>query len=240
MPNGISAGSLAADVTGYYDEVYYSPSEGALVETTTGLDANGNLQYTTMTYTPDGNMAGPTYAASAPDSTGSRVYERRWIIEQDQPVTGVRRGYGVSKFAEPSHSIGRFISNEHGEAMIINPIAITVCPAQRSKHAAGFTLIEFMVAMAMFLVLGGAVFQMFAKQAPAFSRQQNLAGTSIALQNAVSQMQIDLANAGTGYYPGDLSSQALQLEPQSSTSLRGRAPATSRLLLRIQRHASIP
>jgi Tfp pilus assembly protein PilV len=91
VPNGISAGSLAADVTGYYDEVYYSPSEGALVETTTGLDANGNLQYTTMTYTPDGNMAGPTYAASAPDSTGSRVYERRWIIEQDQPVTGVRR-----------------------------------------------------------------------------------------------------------------------------------------------------
>jgi Tfp pilus assembly protein PilV len=91
VPNNISAGSLAADVTGYYDEVYYSPSEGALVETTTGLDANSNLQYTTMTYTPDGNMAGPTYATSAPDSTGSRVYERRWIIEQNQPVNGVRR-----------------------------------------------------------------------------------------------------------------------------------------------------
>jgi len=92
--------------------------------------------------------------------------------------------------------------------MIIYQKSITFFPAQRTQRAAGFTLIEFMVAMAMFLVLGGAVFQMFAKQAPAFSRQQNLAGTSIALQNAVSQMQIDLANAGTGYYPGDLIASA--------------------------------
>jgi type II secretory pathway pseudopilin PulG len=78
----------------------------------------------------------------------------------------------------------------------------------RNSGSAGFTLIEFMVAMLMFVVLGGAVFEMFARQAPAFSRQQNLAGTSIALQNAVSQMQIDLANAGTGYYPGDLIASA--------------------------------
>ncbi|HEY2646270.1 MAG TPA: hypothetical protein VGI34_04830 [Candidatus Acidoferrales bacterium] len=91
VPNGISAGSLTADVTGYYDEVYISPTQGAMVETTTGLDANGHLQYTTMSYTPDGNMAGPTYTSSAPDSTGSRVYERRWIVEQDVPITGVRR-----------------------------------------------------------------------------------------------------------------------------------------------------
>jgi hypothetical protein len=54
----------------------------------------------------------------------------------------------------------------------------------------------------MFAVLGGAVFEMFAKQAPAFGRQQNLAGADIAIQNAVSQMQLDLANAGTGFYPG--------------------------------------
>lgn len=73
---------------------------------------------------------------------------------------------------------------------------------QHNRHAAGFTLIEFMVAMAMFLVLGGAVFEMFAKQAPSFSRQQNLAGINISIQNAVSQMQLDLVNAGTGYYPG--------------------------------------
>ena len=56
--------------------------------------------------------------------------------------------------------------------------------------------------MAMFMVIGGAVFALFAKHAPYFNRQQNLVAVNIAMQNAVSQMQLDLANAGTGYYPG--------------------------------------
>jgi Tfp pilus assembly protein PilV len=91
VPNGISVGSLTSDVTGYYDEVYFSAAQGALVETTTDLDSSGNLQYSTMSYTPDGNMAGPTYTTTPPSSEGSTVFERRWIIEQDQPVAGVRR-----------------------------------------------------------------------------------------------------------------------------------------------------
>ncbi len=92
VPNSVSAGSLTSDVTGYYDEVYFSPTEGALVETTTGVDpVTGNLQYSTMSYTPDGNMQGPTYTSTPPNSTGSTAFERRWIIEQDQPVAGVRR-----------------------------------------------------------------------------------------------------------------------------------------------------
>jgi prepilin-type N-terminal cleavage/methylation domain-containing protein len=78
----------------------------------------------------------------------------------------------------------------------------TFCRPHHRIGAAGFTLIEFLIAMAMFVVLGGAVLEMFAKQAPYFTRQQNLVGVNIAMQNAVSQMQIDLANAGTGYYPG--------------------------------------
>jgi prepilin-type N-terminal cleavage/methylation domain-containing protein len=72
----------------------------------------------------------------------------------------------------------------------------------RRNRAAGFTLVELMVAMALFIVLGGAVFEMFARQAPAFTKQQNLAGANISIQNAVSQMELDLANAGTGFYPG--------------------------------------
>jgi FlaG/FlaF family flagellin (archaellin) len=91
VPNGVSVGSLTANVTGYFDEVYFSPTAGALVETTTGLDSNGNLQYTTMSYTPDGNMTGPNNASTPPASTGSTVFERRWIIEKDQPVVGIRR-----------------------------------------------------------------------------------------------------------------------------------------------------
>jgi type II secretory pathway pseudopilin PulG len=73
---------------------------------------------------------------------------------------------------------------------------------RRSKRWAGFTLVEFVVATGMFLVLGGAILTLFAQHAPLFNRQQNLVAVNIAMQNVVSQMQLDLANAGTGYYPG--------------------------------------
>jgi len=91
VPNGISVGTLNSDTAGYYDEVYFSPTEGAIVETTTSLDAANHLQYETTTYTPDGHMSAPVTTSAAPDATGSTVFDRRWIIEQDQPITGVRR-----------------------------------------------------------------------------------------------------------------------------------------------------
>jgi prepilin-type N-terminal cleavage/methylation domain-containing protein len=72
------------------------------------------------------------------------------------------------------------------------------------RRAAGFTLLEMLVAMAMFVAISGAAFSMFAKNAPLFTQQQNTASLNIALQNVVSQMQLDLVNAGTGYYPGML------------------------------------
>jgi Tfp pilus assembly protein PilV len=71
-----------------------------------------------------------------------------------------------------------------------------------ATHVAGFTLIEFLIAMVLFMIVGGSILAMFAKNAPYFNQQQNMAGLNIALQNAVSQMQLDLVNAGTGYYPG--------------------------------------
>jgi len=91
VPNGTSVGSLAADTAGYYDEVYYSPAEGALVETSTSLDASNNTQYQTTTYTPDGHMSPASTSSTAPNTAGSIAFDRRWIIEQDQPVVGVRR-----------------------------------------------------------------------------------------------------------------------------------------------------
>jgi Tfp pilus assembly protein PilV len=92
VPNGVSVGSLTSDTTGYYDEVYFSPAQGAMVETTSGFSpTTGAAQFTTFRYTPDGTMAGPTVTTTAPSSTGSTVFDRRWIIEQDQPVAGVRR-----------------------------------------------------------------------------------------------------------------------------------------------------
>lgn len=74
--------------------------------------------------------------------------------------------------------------------------------AFRRKTAAGFSMIELLVAVALFLVIGGAAFSLFAKHAPLFTQQQNLTGLNITMRNAVAQMQMDVVNAGTGYYPG--------------------------------------
>ena len=69
-------------------------------------------------------------------------------------------------------------------------------------RASGFTMIELMVSLAVFLVVAGAAFSLFSAHAPLFGRQQNIAALNIALRNAVTQMQLDVVNAGNGYYPG--------------------------------------
>ena len=73
---------------------------------------------------------------------------------------------------------------------------------RRRGRAAGFTMIELMVSVALFIVIGGAAFSLFSQHAPLFTRQQNLTGLNITMRNAVAQMQMDIVNAGTGYYPG--------------------------------------
>ena len=75
----------------YYDEVYFSPAEGALQEATTSFDANGNPQYTTISYTPDRVMCSIGAFVDAAERRGSISFKRRWEIDLNQPVTGVRR-----------------------------------------------------------------------------------------------------------------------------------------------------
>ena len=61
---------------------------------------------------------------------------------------------------------------------------------------------ELMVAMAIFLVVGGAAVELAKKHVPLFTSQQNQTGLNLAMRNGVAQMQIDVVNAGTGYYQG--------------------------------------
>jgi prepilin-type N-terminal cleavage/methylation domain-containing protein len=72
----------------------------------------------------------------------------------------------------------------------------------RSASSAGFSLVELMVAMAIFLVVGGAAVELAKKHVPLFTAQQSQTGLNLAMRNGVAQMQIDVVNAGTGYYQG--------------------------------------
>lgn len=70
------------------------------------------------------------------------------------------------------------------------------------KRQSGFTLVELLLATAIFTIIAGATLSLFAQHQPIFNQQQNLAEVNIALRNAVAQMQLDIANAGANFYTG--------------------------------------
>src|SRR5256885_1347617 len=70
------------------------------------------------------------------------------------------------------------------------------------KCADGFSLVELMLALSLFLVISSAAFSLFAKEETTFLHQQAIAGTNIALRNSSAQLQMDLYNAGTAYFQG--------------------------------------
>ena len=75
--------------------------------------------------------------------------------------------------------------------------------SRRSRRkSSGFTLLELIVATAVFLIVGGAAFMLFKRHARLFGDQQSQVAFSVSMRNALALMQIDTVNAGTGYYPG--------------------------------------
>jgi prepilin-type N-terminal cleavage/methylation domain-containing protein len=111
IPTGnTTAGSLTTDVlqtttcptgasasTPYDDDVDISfgnsssdcPSLGGCFSETISSVSNGTTQYTTTYHSPDGHIVTP--AATTTASTQQMTFHRRWLIEGDTPVTGVRR-----------------------------------------------------------------------------------------------------------------------------------------------------
>jgi prepilin-type N-terminal cleavage/methylation domain-containing protein len=100
-----TAGSLTADTSqsvtvgavtetvDYYDSVQMSGAGGSVTETIKGTNSGGTTTYTTVTHTPDGS-ANQTTSTTAPAALGgadAMAFSRRWIIEKDVPVVGVRR-----------------------------------------------------------------------------------------------------------------------------------------------------
>jgi prepilin-type N-terminal cleavage/methylation domain-containing protein len=71
----------------------------------------------------------------------------------------------------------------------------------QTRASAGFTLLELVVAMAVFLVLGSAAVKLANQSVGVSMSQQGQSALNISVRNASAQMQIDLINAGTGYFP---------------------------------------
>jgi Tfp pilus assembly protein PilV len=84
-PNVAAGGSLSADTTtggiAYYDEVYLSASTGAVTET----QVIGGTPYT-ITHQANGSIGTTT---TAPVTTSTIQFERRWVIESNPTVNGV-------------------------------------------------------------------------------------------------------------------------------------------------------
>lgn len=72
--------------------------------------------------------------------------------------------------------------------------------SRRRSTAHGFTLIELMIAITVFLVIGAAALSLFKQHASLFSDQQYQIGLNVSLRNALAQMENDVVNAGTGWY----------------------------------------
>jgi hypothetical protein len=72
----------------YSDAVFISAANGQLQETyqTAG---GASPQYATLTFSPNGQTPAVTTTTTAP--TVGETFDRRWVIEQNLPVTGVRR-----------------------------------------------------------------------------------------------------------------------------------------------------
>ncbi|HTS68388.1 MAG TPA: hypothetical protein VMO17_05355 [Terriglobia bacterium] len=73
---------------------------------------------------------------------------------------------------------------------------------RRGPTDAGFSLFELVTAMAVFLVVGGVSLTLFSRHQTLLGKEQGMAGLNIGLRNALSQIQMDGVNAGSGVLTG--------------------------------------
>lgn len=85
----VTSGGIGPELVNYYDDVAIADVTGAISETVS-IASGSSTSYKTTTHHPDGTLT-TTTNSSAPSTSGTLDFHRRWSIEMDQPVTGVRR-----------------------------------------------------------------------------------------------------------------------------------------------------
>lgn len=94
-----------------------------------------------------------------------------------------------------------------------------------AKDMRGFSLVELLVSMGVFLIVAGAAFSLFNQHAKLVTRQQNLSGVNIGLRNAMSQLEMDLSGAGQNFLSGVVNAQPFGLGVIIQNNVPGVAPA---------------
>ena len=74
----------------YYDDVEISDSSGKVSETVSQV-VSGATSYKTTSHNPDGTITTSSSTSSTAADLNATSFHRRWLIEMDQPVTGLRR-----------------------------------------------------------------------------------------------------------------------------------------------------
>jgi prepilin-type N-terminal cleavage/methylation domain-containing protein len=95
-PSILCPGAVSSTTVNYYDDVFLGETNDTSIcpggasscftETVSSV-SNGSTVYTTTSHAPNGIITTST-SSTAPAAT---TFHRRWIIEQNAPVTGVRR-----------------------------------------------------------------------------------------------------------------------------------------------------
>lgn len=103
VTSGTVAGSLTSDTTAtvtsngitesvdYFDSIHLTSTGGAVSETMSGKDSSGSTNYITVTHTPNGVMSQTTTSSPPTPTADTLTFNRRWTIEKDSPVNGVKR-----------------------------------------------------------------------------------------------------------------------------------------------------
>lgn len=93
---------------------------------------------------------------------------------------------------------------------------------------AGFSIIELLVALAVFAIVSAAALQLYSRHIQVYTQQQDLAALNLSLRNALTMMQMDLSNAGTGVFVGaNVPSFPIGVTIQNSNGVGCYNPATN-------------
>ena len=86
----VTSGGLPTQLVNYFDDVEISDLNGAISETVSQV-ISGTTSYKTTSHNPDGTIVISTSTTQTAADANAAGFHRRWVIEMDQPVTGLRR-----------------------------------------------------------------------------------------------------------------------------------------------------